>query len=151
MVDLSNLKNPVLRYRTYKKQRGMSMLRDWIDCRIVELGWSHEALADRLGLTRSAVTYLINVKSNITFANVLQLLIAALNDDPELKGKIIYRCLKNRDDAEYFHLASAVDEDAIKTLQSREFFQHYSEKTRQVAGNGVVVTPMELIAETTRR
>jgi hypothetical protein len=77
--------------------------------------------------------------------------IAALNDDPELKGKIIYRCLKNRDDAEYFHLASAVDEDAIKTLQSREFFQHYSEKTRQVAGNGVVVTPMELIAETTRR
>ena len=31
VADLSNLKNPAMRYRTYKKQRGMSMLRDWID------------------------------------------------------------------------------------------------------------------------
>lgn len=76
--------------------------------------------------------------------------IAALNDDPELKGKISYRCMKNRDDADYHHLAAAVDEQAIKTLQSREFFKHYTEKTRQVAGGEVVVTPMQLIAETTQ-
>jgi len=41
------------------------------------------------------------------------------------------------------------DEAAIKTLQSRDFFKHYTEKTRQVAGGEVVVTPLELIAETT--
>jgi len=74
--------------------------------------------------------------------------IAALNNDPELKGKITYRCMKNRDDASYYHLAAAADEQAIKTLQQRDFFKHYTEKTRQVAGGEVVVTPIELIAET---
>ncbi|MEA2867264.1 MAG: hypothetical protein QOE39_1979, partial [Bradyrhizobium sp.] len=44
---------------------------------------------------------------------------------------------------------AAVDEQAIKTLQQRDFFKHYTEKTRQVASGGeVVVTPIELIAET---
>ena len=76
--------------------------------------------------------------------------IAALDNDPELKGRIIYRCLKNRDDASYFHLASAADEAAVKTLQGRDFFKHYTEKTRQVAGGDVAVTPIELIAETAR-
>ena len=74
--------------------------------------------------------------------------IAALDNDPELRGKISYRCLKNRDDSSYYHLAAATDEQAIKTLQARDFFKHYTEKTRQVAGGGVVVAPMELIAET---
>jgi hypothetical protein len=74
--------------------------------------------------------------------------ISALNGDPELKGKITYRCMKNRDDSSYYHLASAADEHAIKTLQQRDFFKHYTEKTRQVAGGDVVVTPIELIAET---
>jgi hypothetical protein len=74
--------------------------------------------------------------------------IAALNDDPELKGKIIYRVMKNRDDSSYFHLAAATDEQAVKTLQSRDFFKHYTEKTRQVAGGEVTVTPIEVIAET---
>jgi hypothetical protein len=76
--------------------------------------------------------------------------ITALDNDPELKGRIIYRCLKNRDDSSYFHLASAADEAAVKTLQARDFFKHYTEKTRQVAGGDVVVTPIELIAETAR-
>jgi len=76
--------------------------------------------------------------------------IAALDNDPDLKGRIVYRCLKNRDDSSYFHLASAADEAAVKTLQGRDFFKHYTEKTRQVAGGDVVVTPIELIAETAR-
>lgn len=75
--------------------------------------------------------------------------IAALNGDPELKGKISYRCMKNRDDSSYFHLATAVDENAVKTLQSRDFFKTYAEKTRHVAGGDVTVTPIELIAATT--
>jgi hypothetical protein len=74
--------------------------------------------------------------------------IAALDNDPELKGKISYRCMKNRDDASYYHFATAADEQAIKTLQSRDFFKHYTKRTRQVAGSDVVVTPIELIAET---
>jgi hypothetical protein len=32
--------------------------------------------------------------------------------------------------------------------QQRDFFKHYTEKTRQVAGGEVTVTPIELIAET---
>jgi hypothetical protein len=74
--------------------------------------------------------------------------ISALDNDPELRGKIGYRVMKNRDDAGYTHLAAPADEAAVKTLQSRDFFKHYTEKTRQVAGGEVVVTPMELIAET---
>src|ERR1700686_420543 len=74
--------------------------------------------------------------------------IAAVDSDPELKGKIGYRVMKNRDDTSYFHLASAADEAAIKTLQGREFFKHYTEKTRQVAGGEVTVTPIEVIAQT---
>jgi hypothetical protein len=76
--------------------------------------------------------------------------IAALDNDPELKGRIIYRCMKNRDDSSYFHLASAADDAAVKVLQQREFFKHYTEKTREVAGGDVVVTPIEWIAETSR-
>ena len=74
--------------------------------------------------------------------------ISALDDDPELKGRINYRVMKNRDDTSYYHLAAAADEQAVKTLQGRDFFKHYTEKTRQVAGGEVVVTPIELIAET---
>src|SRR5437899_9581001 len=55
--------------------------------------------------------------------------ISALNNDPELKGKITYRCMKNRDDTSYYHLAAAADEQAIKSLQHRDFFKHYTEMT----------------------
>jgi hypothetical protein len=75
--------------------------------------------------------------------------IAALDSDPELKGRIGYRVMKNRDDSSYFHLAAPVDDAAVKTLQSRDFFKHYTEMTRKVAAGGdVTVTPIEVIAET---
>jgi hypothetical protein len=74
--------------------------------------------------------------------------IAALDGDPELKGRISYRCMKNRDDSSYFHLAAADDDAAVKTLQSRDFFKAYQAKTREVAGGNVTVTPIELIAQT---
>jgi hypothetical protein len=74
--------------------------------------------------------------------------IAAIEADPELKGKISYRCMKNAGDAGYVHLAAAADDAAIKTLQSRDFFQRYREKTREVAGGNVTVTPVEMIAGT---
>ena len=75
--------------------------------------------------------------------------IAALDGDPELKGRISYRVMKNCDDSSYFHLAGAADDAAVKTLQSRDFFKAYQARTREVAASGnVTVTPIELIAQT---
>ena len=75
--------------------------------------------------------------------------IAALDGDPELKGRINYRVMKNRDDSSYFHLAGVTDDAAVKALQSRDFFKAYQARTREAAANGnVTVTPVELIAQT---
>ena len=76
--------------------------------------------------------------------------IAALDGDPDLKDRISYRCLKLRDAPDYIHLAAA-DEQAVKTLQGKEFFKRYTEKTREISGGAVTVTPIEIIAETTYR
>jgi hypothetical protein len=74
--------------------------------------------------------------------------IAALDSDPALKGKIAYRCMKIRDSADYLHIATAADDQAIKQLQQSPFFSAYTEKTRKVAGGSVDVLPLEIIAET---
>lgn len=75
--------------------------------------------------------------------------IKAISDDPELKGRLSYRVLKNRDDDHYFHLASVTDDGVQKTLQSRDFFKAYQEMTRKVAADGeVTVTPIEMIDQT---
>jgi quinol monooxygenase YgiN len=77
--------------------------------------------------------------------------IAELDNDPALKGKISYRCMKGRDQADYYHLAEASDDDAIRALNQREFFKRYTEKTRLVSGGSVEVLPLEVIAETRAR
>ncbi len=75
--------------------------------------------------------------------------IKAIDDDPELKGRLSYRVLKNRDDGHYVHLASVTDDAAQKALQSRDFFKAYTEMTRKVAAGGAVtVTPIEMIDAT---
>ncbi len=71
-----------------------------------------------------------------------------LNSDPDLKGKISYRCMKEKDGTGYYHLAAASDDQAIKALQSKDFFKRYTEETKLVAGGEVEVVPLELIAET---
>ena len=76
--------------------------------------------------------------------------ISALDDDPDLQGKISYRCMKVRDDQAYYHLATAADDQVIKVLQQREYFKRYTEATTHVAGGDVVVSPLEIIAETAR-
>jgi hypothetical protein len=77
--------------------------------------------------------------------------IAALENDPEVKGKISYRCMKRRDGADYYHLAAASDDGAIKALQSRDFFARYTEETKTAAGGEVEVFPLDIIAETDYR
>ena len=74
--------------------------------------------------------------------------ISALNNDPDLKGQIGYRVMKTKDDWDYYHIASPAEDAAVKTLQGRDFFKLYNERTRAVAGGEVVVSPLELIAET---
>ena len=74
--------------------------------------------------------------------------IAALDGDPALKGKISYRCMKNQKGSDYYHLATAVDDQAIKALQASAFFSKYTEKTKHAAGGTVDVLPLEIIAET---
>lgn len=74
--------------------------------------------------------------------------IKAIDSDPELKGRLSYRVLKNRDDGHYFHLASVTDDAVQKTLQSRDFFKAYTEMTRKAAGGEVTVTPIEMIDAT---
>ena len=74
--------------------------------------------------------------------------IAALGGDPELAGKISYRCMKSRDGTDYYHLASVVDDAAVKILQSREFFMRYTAQTKAAAGGEVDVGPLQIIAET---
>ena len=73
--------------------------------------------------------------------------ISALAGDPELKDKISYRCMKIRDDPAYYHLAAAVDDQAIKVLQQREYFKRYTEATNHAGGGDVVVSPLDIIAE----
>ena len=77
--------------------------------------------------------------------------IADLDNDPVLDGKISYRCMKGRDGTDYYHLAAAVDEQAIRSLQQREYFKRYTDQTKLVAGGAVEVLPLELIAETRQR
>ena len=74
--------------------------------------------------------------------------IASFDGDPALKGKIGYRCMKGRDGADYYHLATVFDEGARIALQERAFFKHYTEATRVVSGGTVEVVPLEMIAET---
>ncbi len=74
--------------------------------------------------------------------------IAALDADPTLKGKISYRCMKNRGNADYYHLAAAADDQAVKALQQSPAFSRYTDKIKQAAGGAVEVLPLEVIAET---
>ena len=77
--------------------------------------------------------------------------ISALDSDAALQGKISYRCMKSRDGSDYYHLASVVDDEAVKALQARAFFTSYTEKTKRAGGGTVDVVPLELIAETKRK
>ena len=77
--------------------------------------------------------------------------IAALDGDPALKGKIVYRSMKSRDGSDYYHLAGAADESAVKALQQSTVFSRYTEKIRSAADGTVEVLPLVVVAETKSR
>jgi hypothetical protein len=73
--------------------------------------------------------------------------IAAIENDPQLNGKLSYRAMKTAD-GDYVHLASVVDGATVDALNERDFFDRYTEKTKEVGGGRVDVTPVEIVAET---
>lgn len=74
--------------------------------------------------------------------------VAALDADPELHDRISYRCTKVKDGADYVHLATAADDEAVKLLGTRSYFIHYTRQCDLVSNDGVEVLPLELIART---
>ena len=74
--------------------------------------------------------------------------IAGIDGDPALTGKVGYRCMKGRDSADYYHIATVFDDAGRVALQERPFFKHYTEQTRSISGGTVEVVPLEMIAET---
>ncbi len=62
--------------------------------------------------------------------------------------KIGYRCLKARDGADYFHIATVHEEQGQKALQERDFFKYYTAEARRIPGGTVEVTPIETVART---
>ena len=74
--------------------------------------------------------------------------IAAIEADPALKGKIGYRCLKARDGADYYHVATVYDEAGQAALQQKDWFKRYTAATREVSGGTIEVVPLELVAAT---
>jgi hypothetical protein len=75
--------------------------------------------------------------------------IAAIEDDPDLKGRISYRCMKaNNESGDYYHLAATADDEAAKALQERDFFKDYSGEMRRISGGSLEVVPLAIIGET---
>jgi hypothetical protein len=74
--------------------------------------------------------------------------IAKIETDPELRGRISYRCMKVGESDEYMHIATPMDDAAVKALQNWDWFKRYTEQTRAAAGGSVEVLPLEIVAET---
>ena len=94
------------------------------------------------------ITYTFSQGSEADWRKEIDTFIAAIENDPELHGKLSYRCMKSGKGPEYFHIATVEDESVTTLLGQRDFFKHYSEKTEEVSGGNVRVMPLELIAET---
>ena len=94
------------------------------------------------------ITYRFKNGSEDEWHRNIATFIAAIDADPELTGKMTYRCMKASAGPEYYHLATVVDDDTVKTLQSREFFTRYTGQTDHVADGDVEVVPLTIVAET---
>lgn len=94
------------------------------------------------------IKYQFKNGSNEDWHREIARFIAALDSDPALNGKISYRCMRAGDGSGYYHFAAVSDDTASKTLQGRDFFTDYKERTNFFAGGTVDVLPLEIVAET---
>lgn len=77
--------------------------------------------------------------------------ISALENDPKLRGRIAYRCMKVRDSDEYYHVAAAADDAAPGDLNAADFFKRYTEASDAASGGTLEVLPLDILAETAFR
>jgi hypothetical protein len=109
---------------------------------------THHGRKKEFGMKHFLIKYQFKNGTREAWHGQIQAFIQSLDTDPDLKGKISYRCMKERDGLGYYHLAATSDEDATKALQSKDFFKRYTEHTKEVSGGTVEVIPLELIAQT---
>jgi quinol monooxygenase YgiN len=98
-----------------------------------------------------AYTYRLDAGSRAAWHRQVAEFIEQLDKDPELGGRIRYRCMRARESESYYHLAEVADDQAVATLRERPYFKRYTEETKRVGGDSVDVTPLETIAETSPR
>lgn len=94
------------------------------------------------------ISYRFTVGTEEDWHKEIDTFIKALNNDPELGGRISYKCLKSTKGLEYYHLATAESDEVAKKLSERDFFKHYTMETELVSRGTVKVTPLQLVAET---
>jgi hypothetical protein len=102
-------------------------------------------------MPQSIITYTFKTGSRDDWHRRIADLVHAMNTDADLQGRIAYRVLKERKGERYWHIASAIDDDALKALQSKDYFRNYQAATRSVSDNAVEVIGTETIAETAFR
>ena len=102
-------------------------------------------------MNQSVITYTFETGERDAWHREIMAFIAHLDSDPDLKGRIAYRCLKERKGDRYFHFAAAVDDAAVKALQDKPFYRAYQEATRRAGGGKVEVIGLETIAAPTFR
>src|SRR5271154_1300022 len=101
-------------------------------------------------MKRFLIKYHFTAGSKDDWHEDIRRFITAIENDPELSGKISYRAMKTASD-DYYHLATAIDQSAVEALGRADFFDRYTETTDRVSGGGVEVLPLEVIAETAYR
>jgi hypothetical protein len=98
-------------------------------------------------MKRFAIQYRLEVGTPEAWHQEIARFTAALDADPEIAGRISYRCMKIGAGPAYVHLVAA--EDHIPNLlQTRPWFKHYTEETRRISGGKVEVTPIEIVGQT---
>ncbi len=99
-------------------------------------------------MKRLLIRYRLREGAEESWRQEIARFVEALDSDPDVRGKISYRVIQVQGSSEYYHLVTAADDEAIKMLQSKEFFSHYTSQNKLVAENGTEVVPLEVIDET---
>jgi hypothetical protein len=109
----------------------------------------HNSLKER-EVKHFLIKYRLTTGSEEDWRKEVAQFIAALENDPALKGKMSYRAMKNAQGTDYYHLA-AVEDEAVSILQGRDFFKQYTDKAELAGGGEVDVVPLSIVAETAHR
>ncbi len=104
-------------------------------------------LLEDLHVKHVLIRYHLDQGSMADWHRDIEMFIACLESDPELREKITYRAMRTPDN-DYYHMATAVDQDAADLLAERAYFEYYTGRTSQVSAGQVSVIPLEVVAET---